>query len=60
MGEQEVILTESSEFKELCAKRMLGEKRGAMAGAQGCVTMCDVLGTSGSSVWPEYRICGTE
>lgn len=57
MGAQEVILTESSESKELCAKRMLGEKRGVMAGL---CTVWHVLGTLGSSVLPEYRVCGAE
>lgn len=57
MGAQEVILTESSESKELCAKRMLGEKRGAMAGLYNSVVCSRNFG---SSVLPEYRVCGAE
>lgn len=51
MGEQEIIFTESSVSKELCAKRMLEGKRGTMVRAQKGVTGWYVLGPSGQCCW---------
>lgn len=52
-GEKEIIFTEFSVSKELCAKMVLEGKREAVAKAQR-----RVLGATGALVSPEYRVRG--